>query len=192
MSMKPGTLAILIFLLVIIIALLLWIGNFLYAPDNAPSDSQASTTMNTLKLTSHAFDNNGTIPTVYTCKGTNVSPPLSISGVPDDTAALAITLEDPDAPSGTFDHWVAFNIDKDTREIPEGQEPHGTPGKNSAGKSGYTGPCPPSGVHRYVFTVYALDSLLDIPAGSSKADVVRAMNGHILAQSVLIGRFGAQ
>jgi len=182
--MSRKTLLVVFILFVILIALLSWITHYLATP--APLTMKPSS----MKLISPAFADNQMIPTLYACNGSNISPPLTISGVPAGTVSLALIVDDPDAPRGTWDHWVVFNIDKDTREIPEGTEPHGTPGVGSNGKTGYAGPCPPSGTHRYIFTLYALDTMLSNPSGSNKADVIKAMNGHILAQALLIGKYG--
>ncbi len=152
----------------------------------------------TFTLTSPAFADNASIPPRFTCDGDrSVSPALSIGGVPEGTKSLALIMDDPDVPKvlradGVFDHWVLFNIPADTREISEGGSV-GVAGANSAGKNAYAGPCPPPqyepSEHRYVFKLYALDSELPLPAGASKADVEKAMEGHILAQTQLVGRY---
>ncbi len=140
-----------------------------------------------MKLTSSAFANNQPIPSEYTCDGDDLSPPLSISDVPTNAKSLAFVMDDPDAPVGTWDHWVVFNIPLSTREIPKGTEPDGIAGKNSWGRTGYGGPCPPSGTHRYFFKLYALDTTLNLPQGSTKKDLERAMQGHIIAKAELVG-----
>ena len=116
-----------------------------------------------MNLTSPAFGNNGNIPSEYTCDGSGLSPQLNIGYVPSNAKSLVLICDDPDAPVGTWDHWIVFNIAPSAKEIPKGIEPKGTPGKNSWGKTGYGGPCPPSGTHRYFFKLYALDTMLDIP-----------------------------
>ncbi len=141
----------------------------------------------TLKLSSPAFADKQGIPSDYTCDGSDRIPPLEISGVPPNAKSLALVMDDPDAPMGTWDHWVVWNIPPATKRIDS--EPEGTPGKNSWGKTGYGGPCPPSGTHRYYFKLYALDSVLDLPAGSSKAALLSAMRGHILAEASLMGTY---
>lgn len=153
-----------------------------------------------MKLTSTAFEHEGTIPSKYTCDGKNSSSPLAISGIPENAKTLALIMDDPDIPEEVkqkmgiqvFDHWVAFNIPPDTTDIPEGTEP-GTQGNNSAGKPGYTGPCPPPQYtpreHRYFFKLYALATTLDLAAGCSKQDVETAMRGHVLAEATLMGRY---
>lgn len=140
-----------------------------------------------LIITSSVFLHNGMIPAKYTCDGANVNPPLTIKDIPKETKSLVLILDDPDAPSGTWDHWVMWNIPVRT-EIGENTIP-GTEGMNSFQKIHYGGPCPPSGTHRYFFKVYALDLRLDIPANSNKAAVEKAMTGHILAQGELIGLY---
>lgn len=143
----------------------------------------------TLRLASSAFQDGGFIPAAYTCDGDGISPPLLISGVPDKTVSLALIVEDPDAPRGTWDHWVVFNIDPTTAVIKEGVQPSGVAGKGSAGNTEYAGPCPPSGTHRYIFSLFALDTKLSLPAGSSKASVLQAIEGHVLAEAKLTGRY---
>ena len=150
-----------------------------------------------LTLTSSTFEPNGLIPSKFTCDGANVSPELSISGVPASAKTFALIMDDPDIPESVkqsrgiekFDHWVVFNIPPDTREVPEGVEPVGTPGNNGRGAVGYTGPCPPDREHRYFFKLYALDAALDLPAGASKVEVERAMEGHVIGRTELVGRY---
>lgn len=147
-----------------------------------PSDEN-----NRLSISSPVFDNEGTIPSRYTCDGDNINPPLVIDGIPEGTESLAIIVEDPDAPKGTFDHWLAWNIPP-SPSIPEHSNP-GINGHNSAGKTGYHGPCPPSGTHRYYFYLFALDTSLDRPAGAGKQQLKSAMGGHLLAEGQLMGRY---
>ncbi len=136
-----------------------------------------------MKIQSPAFQNNELIPAKYTCTGENIAPDLSFSEIPEETKSLALIVDDPDAPSGDFVHWLVWNID------PSGDISSGVQGKNDFGENKYGGPCPPSGVHRYFFKLFALDSTLDIPTSSTKADLLSAIEGHILAQSKLIGKF---
>lgn len=150
----------------------------------------------TLSISSPAFQDGEKIPAKYTCQGQDISPPLKWNRVPDETQSLALILDDPDAPSGVFTHWVIFNLLPDRRELPEAvpaasQLPSGAlQGKNDFGKIGYGGPCPPPGYpHRYRFTLYALDRQLDLKAGSSKQQVLNAIEGHILAQGQLTGTY---
>ncbi|MCK4357577.1 MAG: YbhB/YbcL family Raf kinase inhibitor-like protein [Candidatus Cloacimonetes bacterium] len=141
------------------------------------------------KIASTAFAEGEMIPRKYTCDGDDISPPLQISDVPENTKSLALIMDDPDAPVGVWDHWIVFNIPASISQISEGEEPQGTPGKNSWGRTGYGGPCPPSGTHRYFFKLYALDTMLDLEPGASKKKVLKAMEGHILAQGELMGKY---
>ena len=146
--------------------------------------------MDTLKLSSTAFSNNGMIPEKYTCDGDDVAPPLAIEGVPEKARSLALVVDDPDAPSGTWVHWVVWNIDPKTAAIAEGTVPQGArQGMNDFRRLDYGGPCPPSGTHRYFFKLYALDALLDLEKGATKAALERSMKGHLLAQAEIIGRY---
>lgn len=143
-----------------------------------------------MKLESPAFENGGTIPEKYGCNGEDISPELRISGAPNGTKGFALVLDDPDSPSGKFVHWVSWNIPAGTTSIAEGVSP-GTSGKNSFGRSGYGGPCPPPGpAHNYLFRIYALNAMLNISAGSTKEQLDAAMQGHILAQAELRGKYG--
>jgi len=142
-----------------------------------------------MELRSPAFEDGGRIPSAHTCDGADTSPALRISGVPEGAAALALVMDDPDAPGGTFDHWLVWNIPPGTSEIPEGTEPEGVQGRTDFGKLGYGGPCPPGGTHCYRFKLYALDTQLDLREGARKAELEAAMEGHILAQSVLQGTY---
>jgi hypothetical protein len=148
-----------------------------------------------LVLKSAAFSEGGWIPEKYTCDGDNVSPPLEWSGIPAGTATLALICDDPDAPMGTWVHWVVFNIPPETDGLPENVPPErelrqgGLQGINDFRKIGYGGPCPPGGTHRYFFKLYALDCRLDLPAGITKSQLMAAMEGHILDQAVLMGRY---
>jgi Raf kinase inhibitor-like YbhB/YbcL family protein len=142
-----------------------------------------------MNISSSAFKDGGSIPSNYTCDGANTSPPLAFDAVPAGAKSLALVVDDPDAPGGTFDHWVVWNIPGNTRAIAEGQSPQGVSGKNGFGKNGYGGPCPPSGEHRYQFKLYALDTTLSLPPSASKADLENAMNGHTPAQVKMMGRY---
>jgi hypothetical protein len=148
-------------------------------------------------LTSTAFTEGGTIPRKHTCDGEDVSPPLIWDNVPGGTKSFALICDDPDAPMGTWVHWVLFNLPADTRSLPEAVPPDkelpsgARQGTNDFRKIGYGGPCPPPGKpHRYFFKLYALDTTLDLPAGSTKAQVVKAMDGHVLAEGQLMGKYG--
>lgn len=154
----------------------------------------------TLTLTSFAFENNGNIPAKFTCDGDEVNPALSISGVPEGTKSLALIMDDPDIPQvfkdqrgiDSFDHWTLFNIPPQTHEIAQGSAV-GTVGVNGAGNNEYAGPCPPPqyepSEHRYFFRLYALNTMIELPEGASKADVLEAMQGHVIERAELIGRY---
>jgi Raf kinase inhibitor-like YbhB/YbcL family protein len=134
-------------------------------------------------------ESNKKIPIKYTCQGGSLSPPLTIEAIPSEAKTLTLILDDPDAVSGTFDHWVVWNIPASTSKIEENKAPQGTEGLNSARQPGYYPPCPPSGSHRYIFKVYALDKALTLGANSRKKDVEKAMEGHVLAKGELIGLY---
>src|SRR5215471_13343514 len=140
-----------------------------------------------LRVRSDAFSHGGQIPPKYTCEGENINPPLEVSDLPDKTKSLAIIVEDPDAPRGVYDHWVAWNIIP-SEAIAENSRP-GVNGRNSFGNTGYGGPCPPSGSHRYFFKVYALDNKLDLQPGSDKKTLQQAMKEHVLASGELMGHY---
>jgi Raf kinase inhibitor-like YbhB/YbcL family protein len=143
-----------------------------------------------LTIASLNFPDGGTIPTKFTCDGENISPQITFSSVPSGAKSIALIVEDPDAPAGTFIHWVLFNLPAETHELPEGAQ-KGTQGRNGFGKNGYGGPCPPRGKpHRYVFHAYALDSMLDLPEGATREQVDSATDGHILAEGTLTGLYG--
>lgn len=147
------------------------------------------------EITSPAFANAEQIPADYSCKGRNISPALIWSEPPAATQSFALIMDDPDAPMGTWVHWVLFNIPASTRDLKEGtstdpQLSDGSlQGKTSAGSNGYHGPCPPSGIHRYFFKLYALDTMLDLSSNADKKDLLAAMEGHILANAELMGTF---
>jgi Raf kinase inhibitor-like YbhB/YbcL family protein len=144
----------------------------------------------TFSLSSSAFDNNGTIPSQYTCDGNDISPPLTITGVPANAQSLALIVDDVDAPRGIFTHWIVWNIPPDKSQFAEGENIDFPQGIASVGKSGYHGPCPPAGPsHRYYFKLYALDSTLNLDSTSTKSDLEQSMNGHIIAQATLIGKY---
>ncbi|MEP6948328.1 MAG: YbhB/YbcL family Raf kinase inhibitor-like protein [Ginsengibacter sp.] len=140
-----------------------------------------------LIISSSAFENEGIIPSRYTCEGEEINPPLHVENIPEGTQTLAIIVEDPDAPKGTFDHWLVWNIPPESI-IKENRIP-GISGQNSAGKTGYHGPCPPSGYHRYYFTVFALNDSLDIQAGADKKTLLAAIEPHIIAKGSLMGKY---
>ena len=147
-----------------------------------------------MKLSSPAFENSASIPQKFTCDGANINPELRISEVPDGAKSLVLIIDDPDATGGvTWDHWVVWNIDPKTSMIAENSVPTGViQGTTSFGDQKYGGPCPPRGSkpHRYMFKLYALDTVLNIPADSKKADVESAMQSHVLAEITSTGLFG--
>jgi Raf kinase inhibitor-like YbhB/YbcL family protein len=151
-------------------------------PNNGPSHTIA------MNITSPAFEREGKIPSKFTCDGDGINPALQFDTIPEKVKSLALIMDDPDAPSGTWDHWVLYNIPSETRGVGEG-ETVGISGQNSWRKTGYGGPCPPDREHRYFFKLYALDSMLDLPAGSTKDKLLAAMEGHILAEAELMGRY---
>jgi Raf kinase inhibitor-like YbhB/YbcL family protein len=142
-----------------------------------------------LKLSSSEFKENERIPKKYTCQGDDINPPLFIEGIPQGCKTLVLIMDDPDAPAGTWVHWVLFNIFP-APKIEENSVPKGAlQGKNDFQREDYGGPCPPSGTHRYFFKLYALDCALALPKGAQKKDVEKAMLGHMLGQCQLVGLF---
>ncbi|MFC9278984.1 YbhB/YbcL family Raf kinase inhibitor-like protein [Streptomyces collinus] len=153
----------------------------------------APTTPHRLSVTSSAYAEGGTVPRRFTCDGDDVSPPLALGAVPEHTASLAFVLHDPDAPHGTFTHWLAWDIAPGTTRLLTGERPPGaTQGRNGFGRTGYGGPCPPHGdrPHRYVLTVYATDRAPRLAPDATEADLLRALSGHTLATGTLTGRYG--
>lgn len=147
-----------------------------------------------MKITSSAFVEGASIPLKYTCDGEDVSPPLAWSDVPAGVKSLALICDDPDAPVGTWVHWVLFDLPPTLASLPEGvlaskEAAGGTHGTNSWRRPGYGGPCPPSGTHRYFFKLYALDATLGLDNRATAKDVLTAMQGHVLAQAQLMGRY---
>lgn len=151
-----------------------------------------------IEITSFAFAEGDLIPSKYTCDGSGISPPLQWGLVPGETKSIALICDDPDAPIGTFVHWVIFSLPAETKEIEENVPPAKTlpngakQGTNGFGTIGYGAPCPPSGTHRYFFKIYALDMELDLAAGATKSDLLNAIEGHILGQGQLIGKYKRQ
>ena len=148
-----------------------------------------------IKVKSTAFEEGGMIPKKYTCDGQDVSPPLSWTSVPSGTKTIALICDDPDAPMGTWVHWVLYNLPADIQELPENVPPQKTlangakQGTTDFRKIGYGGPCPPSGTHRYYFKLYALDTEIKLDAGITKKQLLEAMKGHILAEGQLMGKY---
>lgn len=172
---KKGKLAVIFFLFIVLV--------------QSPVRTEARD-MTALKISSSAFQHNAYIPAKFTCDGADMNPALVIENVPADAKSLALIVDDPDAPAGTWVHWVVWNISPDTKDIKEHAVPSGaSQGMTDFRKRSYGGPCPPSGTHRYFFKLYALDTMLTIGADSIKAAVERAMQGHILAKAELIGLY---
>ena len=151
-----------------------------------------------IKITSSAFEDGGLIPAKYTCDGADISPPLHWDAVPEGTQGITLICDDPDAPMGTWVHWVIFGLSAETTELaenipPDSNLPNGArQGVSDFGRIGYGGPCPPSGTHRYFFKIYALDTEINLAAGASKSELLKAMEGHILGQGQLIGKYKRQ
>ena len=141
-----------------------------------------------LTLTSPAFKHNGSIPTQYTCTGSNINPPLIIDNAPAQTESLVLIVHDPDAPAGDWSHWAVYNISPTMKAITENSIP-GQELINDFGKVHYSGPCPPSGTHRYRFELYALDSKLNISKNSKVKDLLQVIQGHVLTKAELVGLY---
>ena len=151
-----------------------------------------------MEIKSPAFENEGMIPSEYTCDGKNISPQIKWENIPDHTKSLALICDDPDAPAGDWVHWVIFNIPPDVTELEENiplskeLKNGAVQGLNDFRKNGYGGPCPPSGTHRYYFKLFALDKMLAPDANAKKQDLLDAMQGHILAQAQIMGKYKRQ
>jgi Raf kinase inhibitor-like YbhB/YbcL family protein len=152
--------------------------------------------MNNISISAEGFKDGTTIPDVYTCKGKDISPSLSWKEIPAGTKSIALIMDDPDAPGGTFVHWVLYNVPAGTQKMPEGMPydktlPDGSmQGMTDFGRTGYGGPCPPPGKpHRYFFKIFALDSMINLPPGASKKQLENVMAGHILAKGEIIGMY---
>jgi len=168
---------------IVLFTVALAIGALAIAKQNREGESR-------MKIESLAFKHNEKIPSKYTCDAGDVSPPLQFSDVPKNAKSLVLIMDDPDAPMGTWDHWTVWNIDPTTRDIPEGSTPAGAvEGTQSWKQTGYGGPCPPSGTHRYFFKLFALDTRLNLPSSVNKAKLEAAMKGHVLDKAELIGLY---
>lgn len=180
---------------ILFIGIIVLVGLFIYVEQSAENGVKLElVTPNIMKITSAAFENNGKIPSKYTCDAENVSPELSFSEVPENTQSLVLINNDPDSPArGGWTHWVVINMDPASAGITENSKPSsGLETTTSFGKPGYGGPCPPSGSHRYYFYLYALDSPLDLDESADKEDVEAAMEGHILEKAELLGNYERQ
>jgi Raf kinase inhibitor-like YbhB/YbcL family protein len=169
--------------------------SFLHSSHTSPIEksTKPSTITPRMQITSTAFSENTSIPSLYTCDAKGINPPLTFSDVPNDAKSLALIVDDPDAPMGTFVHWVVYNIPVTTTEVEEGNGiPGSETGKNGMGKEAFIGPCPPNGQHRYFFKLYALDTTLSLDPGATKEDVEQAIQGHILSEAQLVGLYKRQ
>jgi Raf kinase inhibitor-like YbhB/YbcL family protein len=168
------------------------------SPTPTPAAAPPAAPETAFELTSTAFAHEEPIPQKYTCDGQDISPPLQWSDPPQGTQSLALICDDPDAPVGTWVHWVLYNLPAEARALPEAVPPQGElpdgsrHGQNSWRRLDYGGPCPPSGTHRYFFKLYALDTILDLEVGEGKKQILQAMEGHILAQAELMGVYSRQ
>ncbi len=147
-----------------------------------------------MKIISPVFQHEGKIPRVYSCQGDNISPPLEFSHIPTAANSLVLIMDDPDVPPSVrkdrmYVHWVVYDIKPTTTKIEENATPFGTVGKNTAGSMNYVGPCPPDREHRYFFKLYAIDKILKLPPGATKEEVLKAIEGHMIAQAELMGRY---
>ena len=173
----------------------LWAAIVLVIFHISPAIGAGKTARDGFRISSTAFRDNGSIPSKYTCDGKDVNPPLIMENVPEKARSLVLIVDDPDAPAGIWVHWVVWNIAPRTRSIKENSTPEGVSrpsaevGLNDFRKRSYGGPCPPSGTHRYFFKLYALDAALNLPAGSKKQDVERAMRGHVIARTQVMGLY---
>ncbi|MFH1833199.1 MAG: YbhB/YbcL family Raf kinase inhibitor-like protein [Candidatus Levyibacteriota bacterium] len=146
-----------------------------------------------MKITSPAFSDNKKIPKKFSCDGENINPPLAFSDIPQNTKSLVLIVDDPDAPSGNFVHWIVFNIDPIVREVMENSVPKdGIDANTSRNIPGFVSPCPPAGIHRYIFKLYALDSILNLSSKVDKKIVEQAMQGHVIEKAELIGLYGRE
>lgn len=179
-------------LIIIILALIIALGlGYLWCQKDGPA--HAPITSITMEITSSRFNHNENIPALYTCDDADINPPLIISGTSEEAKSLVLIVDDPDAPAGTWVHWTVFNIDPKTTEISENTVPQGSiEGLTSFNSPGYGGPCPPSGTHRYVFKIYALDETLDLDETAKSYDIEQVMEGYILDQAELIGLYSRE
>jgi len=175
---------------IIIIIFILALAFLLFKEEvNAPEVEQEEI-LKSMNITSSAFLSGEMIPGKYTCQGENVNPSLELEGIPENAKSLVLIVDDPDAPAGTWTHWTLWNIPISISEISENSVPVGSvEGVTSFGKAGYGGPCPPSGVHRYFFKLYALDDVLDLAQETSVDELAKAMDGHVLDRAELIGLY---
>jgi len=163
------------------------------APETPVIEKTEETTEIYMKILSPAFQNNQTIPTIYTCDGENFNPPLVFQQIPEGIQSLVLIVDDPDAPTGTWTHWIIFNISPNTAKINENSVPEGAlQGKNDFGNTEYGGPCPPVGAHRYFFKLFALDTTINLKEGAIRKDIEKEMENHILAEEQLVGTYQSE
>lgn len=191
---RRGAVRIIALILLVIVISVAWI---IERRSNRNRDIVDAGTIAALTITSSSFSNGSVIPPKFTCDGGDVSPQLSVSAPPADARSFALIVEDPDAPAGSFVHWLAFNLPTTLRDLPEGSSARpetmqgAVQGKNDFDKTGYGGPCPPgSKPHHYVFRIYALDRILQLPEGATKSELAGAARGHVLAEGKLVGLYG--
>ena len=154
-------------------------------------ESQQEPVYATMEISSSAFNNNGLLPEEYTCDGDDISPPLSFGKIPDNATSMVLIVDDPDAPMGTFVHWLVWNIPSNITGFSKGEKIPYPQGINDFGNIGYNGPCPPIGsTHHYYFKIYALDTILDLKEGADVNDLTNAMSGHVLAEGQIMGKYG--
>lgn len=168
-------------------------GNHVGNQQTSTEQNQGKTSMS-LTISSSAFQQNGIIPKLFTCDGRGISPALFFNNIPEGTQSLALVMEDPDVPKsiredGMWNHWIAWNIPPETKGINEGESAPGVIGINTGGRIGYGAPCPPDREHRYIFTLYALDSTISLPEGSTKEELLPLIAPHIIETAQLIGRY---
>jgi len=180
-----------IFLIILIIIFVIFLIFFLNNKVNENSEYNETEVIENMKITSPAFKEGGKIPSKYTCDDANINPELHFEQVPENAKSLVLIMDDPDAPMGVFTHWVIFNIPaSSTIVINENSVPQNSVlGLNSANKTSYVGPCPPSGVHRYYFKVFALDSLLNLKEGAKREEIEKEMANHIIDQTQYLGLY---
>lgn len=160
---------------------------------SSPELEKTSEKQREMKIQSSAFENNGSIPSKYTCDGEEVNPPLEIKGIPAETESLALVVDDPDAPADTWTHWTVWNMGSGTERVEEDSvPPSGVEGKTDFGEPGYGGPCPPGGSHRYRFRIYALDSRLSLDSSAGRKELEEAMEDRIFDQALLTGIYERQ
>ncbi|MGB2580802.1 MAG: YbhB/YbcL family Raf kinase inhibitor-like protein [Minisyncoccia bacterium] len=177
------------------ILLIIWISYYINNQRPAVNRSISQTQKNMpLTIASSAFEMNGMIPPRFTCDGENISPELIFLNIPTETQSLALTMEDPDVPhsirpDGMWNHWVVWNIPPNTTGVKEGELPQGVFGIGTSGESSYMGPCPPDREHRYIFTLYALDSILKLPSDSTKEELLQTLTPHLIEKATLVGHY---